>query len=41
MKVAFVSCVKTKADGICRAGEMYTSPWFKMARFWAERNADQ
>ncbi|WP_316194492.1 DUF6884 domain-containing protein [Bradyrhizobium sp. SZCCHNRI3052] len=41
MKVAFVSCVKTKADRPTSAKNLYISPWFKLARFWAERNADE
>lgn len=39
MKVAFVSCVKLKADSARPARHLYVSPWFVGARRYAERNA--
>lgn len=39
--VAFVSCVKTKADRPLPAKDLYISPWFRMAREYARRNADR
>lgn len=41
MKVAFVSCVKTKADSARPAEQLCISPWFVMARRFAERNSDR
>ena len=38
--VAFVSCVKTKADRSMMAKDLYISPWFKMARAYVEKNAE-
>jgi hypothetical protein len=38
--VVLVSCVKTKRSGKCRAQELYTSGWFKLARSYAEKHAD-
>jgi hypothetical protein len=40
-RVAFVSCVKLKADTERPARDLYVSPWFVMARRYAERNADR
>jgi hypothetical protein len=40
MRVAFVSCVKLKDDRPRQARDLYVSPWFVMARRYAERNAD-
>lgn len=39
--VALVSCVKTKADHRLPAKHLYISPWFGMARAYAEEHADQ
>ncbi|OSI35263.1 DUF6884 domain-containing protein [Bradyrhizobium canariense] len=39
-RVAFVSCVKLKADTARPARDLYVSPWFIGARRYAERNAD-
>jgi hypothetical protein len=41
MRVAFVSCVKTKSTTTELAEHLYVSPWFRMAREWARRNADR
>ncbi|MCA1379349.1 hypothetical protein I6F34_00745 [Bradyrhizobium sp. BRP05] len=41
MKVTFVSCVKLKADRPMPARDLYISPWFVMARRYAERNSDR
>lgn len=41
MKVAFISCVKTNADQAMPAKDLYISPWFRMARAYAEQNADR
>jgi hypothetical protein len=41
MRVAFVSCVKTKSTTPELAEHLYISPWFRMAREWARRNADR
>jgi hypothetical protein len=40
MTVAFVSCVKTKSDRKAPARELYTSPWFRMAKIYARRHAE-
>jgi hypothetical protein len=40
-RVAFVSCVKTKSTTTELAEHLYISPWFRMAREWARRNADR
>lgn len=40
-RIAFVSCVKTKADRPLPAQDLYISPWFRMAREYAKRNADR
>lgn len=40
-RVAFVSCVKLKADTERPARDLYVSPWFVMARRYAERNSDR
>jgi len=37
--VAFVSCVKMKADRPMMAKDLYISPWFRMARAYVEKNA--
>jgi hypothetical protein len=37
--VAFVSCVKMKADRPLPAKDLYISPWFRMARAYAEQHA--
>jgi hypothetical protein len=39
--VAFLSCVKLKDDRPRQARDLYVSPWFVMARRFAERNADR
>ncbi|ARQ95295.1 hypothetical protein [Bradyrhizobium phage BDU-MI-1] len=41
MRIAFVSCVKTKADRPLPAQDLYISPWFRMAREYARQNADR
>jgi hypothetical protein len=41
MRVAFVSCVKTKADTARPAEQLYISPWFVMARRYAHAIADR
>ncbi|WP_439357722.1 DUF6884 domain-containing protein [Bradyrhizobium sp. DASA03007] len=41
MRVAFVSCVKTKADEPDLAEHLYISPWFRMAAEYARRNSDR
>jgi len=41
MRVAFVSCVKTKSTTPELAEHLYISPWFRMAREWARRNSDR
>ncbi|MGC0389142.1 DUF6884 domain-containing protein [Bradyrhizobium sp. USDA 241] len=41
MRVAFVSCVKTKADSARPAERLYISPWFVMARRYAHAIADR
>lgn len=41
MRVAFVCCVKLKADRPMPARDLYVSPWFVMARRYAERNSDR
>ena len=40
-RVAFVSCVKTKSTTPELAEHLYISPWFRMAREYARRNADR
>ncbi|SDK38577.1 DUF6884 domain-containing protein [Bradyrhizobium ottawaense] len=37
--VAFVSCVKTKANRPMPAKDFYLSPWFRLARRYVEKNA--
>ncbi len=37
--VAFISCVKAKADRPMPAKDLYVSPWFHMARGYVERHA--
>lgn len=37
-RIALVSCVKTKANTACRAGDLYTSDWFKKAKLLVERS---
>jgi hypothetical protein len=39
MRVAFVSCVKTKSDRPMPAKDLYVSRWFKLARSYGERHA--
>lgn len=41
MRIAFVSCVKTKSATPELAEHLYISPWFRMAREYAKRSADQ
>ena len=43
MKIALVSCVKTKQAGreYHKAGDLYTSPLFKGMRRYAEKHADR
>jgi hypothetical protein len=40
-RIAFVSCVKTKSTTPELAERLYISPWFRMAREWARRNAER
>lgn len=40
-RIAFVSCVKTKADSARPAEQLYISPWFVMARRYAHAIADR
>jgi len=40
MRVAFVSCVKTKSAAPELAEHFYISPWFRMAKEYALRNSD-
>jgi cytoplasmic iron level regulating protein YaaA (DUF328/UPF0246 family) len=40
-RIAFVSCVKTKSTTTELAEHLYISPWFRMAREYARRNADR
>ena len=40
IRVALVSCVKSKQDSPAPAGELYTSPLFRSFRRYAEANAD-
>lgn len=40
-RTAFVSCVKTKSTTPELAEHLYVSPWFRMAREWARRNAER
>lgn len=40
-RIAFVSCVKTKSTTPELAEYLYISPWFRMARQYAKRNADR
>lgn len=37
-RIALVSCVKTKAERACPAGDLYTSAWFTKARSLIERS---
>lgn len=37
--VTFVSCVATKLSEPAPARDLYTSPWFRKARLYAERSA--
>lgn len=41
MRVALVSCVKSKLDHPSEAKDLYTSPLFKKLRSYAEANADR
>jgi hypothetical protein len=41
MRTAFVSCVKTKLDRSAPAKDLYVSPWFTMARRYAETHAER
>jgi len=40
-RIALVSCVKSKLPTIARADQLYTSPWFRASRRYAERHADE
>ena len=40
MRVAFVSCVKTKLDHRAPAKDLYCSHWFELARRYAETHAE-
>jgi hypothetical protein len=40
-RIAFISCVKTKADRPLPAKDLYISPWFRMAKEYARRNSDR
>jgi hypothetical protein len=37
-RIALVSCVKTKANRACSAGDLYTSAWFTKAKSLIERS---
>lgn len=37
-RIALVSCVKTKANIACSAGDLYTSAWFTKAKSLIERS---
>ena len=37
-RIALVSCVKTKANRACPAGDLYTSAWFTKAKSLIERS---
>jgi cytoplasmic iron level regulating protein YaaA (DUF328/UPF0246 family) len=42
MKIALISCVKTKQSKPCKASEMYISSWFKSAyRYAIEQKPDK
>lgn len=41
MKIALVSCVSKKQQGIHKAKDLYTSDWFKKARTYVETNYDK
>ena len=41
MKVALISCVKTKANESCQAKDMYQSNWFKKAYAYAQQHTDK
>ena len=41
MRVALVSCVKSKRSAAAPAGDLYTSALFRSLRTYAERNADR
>lgn len=41
MKIALISCVKTKAAKPCQAKDMYISPLFKYAYRYAKQHADK
>lgn len=40
-RIALVSCVKSKLATAARAVQLYTSPWFRACRRYAERYADE
>jgi hypothetical protein len=40
-RIALVSCVKSKLATTARADQLYTSPWFRASRRYAERQADE
>lgn len=37
-RIALVSCVKTKAERACQAGDLYTSAWFRKAKSLIRRS---
>lgn len=39
--IALVACVKRKREVAAPARDLYTSPWFVLARAWAEANAER
>jgi hypothetical protein len=41
MKIALVSCAKSKRNAPARADDLYTSPLFLKSRAWARRHCDQ
>jgi hypothetical protein len=41
MKVALVSCVKTKLPGMHPAKELYASPLFRLSFEYASKHADR
>lgn len=39
--IALIACVKSKRSVASRAGDLYTSPLFRMSRGYVERHADR
>jgi hypothetical protein len=40
MRIALIACSKQKQGQPAPARALYTSPWFRLARAWAEQHAD-